>query len=160
MIVGLLAGMLAVLALFYAYVKHTTAKLQADLDAAMKDLAQEAVKKAQSEGVTLDFSPGSVEQVEAILGQLHESHAAGNIDVEITNQAAMVWGAYVGEVIRRREGGAWNCYIDSAGGNAYPLAHGDKNDFPVMWCGQRIVNGPSENVWEKFKGLVLQPGAE
>jgi hypothetical protein len=70
----------------------------------------------------------------------------------------MTWGAYIGEVIRRLEGGHWEKDSDVAGPDTYPIHHGQGQSFVVGWCGKRILNGAEDNVWHKFQVVVLGEG--
>src|SRR6476469_6970110 len=58
-----------------------------------------AVKQAGAAKVELDFSEASVAQLEQLLT------AAPQTDVD---EACKTWGAYFGEVVRRRWGGDWS----------------------------------------------------
>ena len=65
-------------------------------------LAEEAVKFAAGRGATLDYSPDSVERVESLWGDLHTSRSEGKLADRDLNLHAHQFGAYLGEVLRRR----------------------------------------------------------
>ncbi|WP_394794526.1 hypothetical protein [Armatimonas sp.] len=129
--------------------------------AAMADIAAFAVQNAKTEfGVTLNYSPKSVMKVEEILGRLHEQHARTPLTDEAIARQALRFGVYVGEVIRRKQGGQWEmAELDGFDPMAFQITypHHDGKEgtsFPVNWCGKRIYNGPEDNVWHKFHLLV------
>ena len=68
------------------------------------DHAQLAVEVAWEEfGVDLDYSPGSLEAVDAQVESLREEGLTG----EGAAEALFVLGCYVGEVMSRALGGRW-----------------------------------------------------
>jgi hypothetical protein len=104
----------------------------------IEEYAGRAVTTARSAHVTLDFSEASLERLE----QLLEEAAPGDLE-----DAAKMWGAYFGEVVRRRWGGEWSV-------ETYPGAQfatltltvlGSKL-FPSMKIYRRLTQGASENV--------------
>jgi len=46
-----------------------------------------------------------------------------------------------------------------AGEKSYPLHWLGGDSFPVGWCFKRIMNGPEDNVWDKFQ-VVSKERAE
>lgn len=117
----------------------------------MPDVAAHAVQAATEKGKTLDYSPESVKTVESILGELHDEHAKGTLSDNDVNVMAIQYGAYVGEVLRRKYGGSWAADHSVAGPKSYPIHWQDHDSFPVAWCGKRILNGDKDNVWFKFQ---------
>lgn len=82
----------------------------------MSAYAQDAVEYAQrSFDIPLDYSEGSVQQVEPILAKLLETIPKGAPGKLFTkgpsqhelDQMTKMFGGYVGEVIRRAWGGRW-----------------------------------------------------
>jgi hypothetical protein len=115
--------------------------------------ADGSVQQAKSKyGVTLDYKPASVKQVDAILTKLHGEYVKdkGNQRWAIEG---LGWGAYVGEVIRRQYGGHWEKQ-DNATGNPLPLVWRNGTSFPVTWCLGQIISGPSASVWVKYRVLT------
>jgi hypothetical protein len=124
----------------------------ATTDAMMAHFASEAIKWVkQDRGVTLDYSTNSIMIIEEELARIHKTSSpkAGQPGVMGT---AMGYGAYVGEVIRRRDGGTWGEDHPVAGPKSYPLKLGNNEDtiFPIGWCFKRLVNGEEDNVYAKF----------
>ncbi len=75
------------------------------------DHAQLAVEVAREEyGIDLDFSPGSLEDVDAQIEALREEGLTG----EHAAEALFVLGCYVGEVMVRALGGRWIATARSA----------------------------------------------
>jgi hypothetical protein len=128
-------------------------------NALMAALADEAVHRAGSEfQVTLDFGPDSVGAIEGLLGELHARRIAGQMTDARLHREAMTWGAYIGEVVRRLNGGHWEKDHQVAGPGTFPIHYAGHQSFPVGWCGKRILNGEEDNVWHKFQVLTLGKG--
>jgi hypothetical protein len=108
-----------------------------------------AVAYAQSFGKHLDYSDDSVGDVEQILDFYHRDLARSE-EKPTLNQIwsmAVVWGAYLGEVMRRKIGEpcGWifedgELLLEAAGAKANPMGKAYK----------RIVNGPEDNVVSFF----------
>lgn len=126
-----------------------------DVDAEMQLHAQDAVESAAELTVVLDYTPDSVERVEELLAVLHEKRASGQLPDEQVSFAALQYGAYIGEVIRRKHGGTWAIDHKLIGPCTFPLSSRGHEMFPVAWCGKRILYGDEDNVWFKFRALVL-----
>jgi hypothetical protein len=124
----------------------------------MPALASEGVQRAKVEfQMTLDYTPDSVEQLETILTVMHERRAKGEMTDARMAREAMTWGAYIGEVTQRYEGGHWTHREQVDGRYVYPSFGNDRHTmYPVDWCGKRILNGAEDNVWHKFQQFVLK----
>lgn len=131
--------------------RKTQPPIPTDPNVMMPMLADEAVKFAAGHGVTLDYTPESVERVEPILADLHESRISGQLSDRDLNLHAHRFGAYIGEVLRRTYGGHWTEDHEVAGPKTFPIHWKDGQSFPVGWCGKRILNGDEDNVWHKFQ---------
>jgi hypothetical protein len=125
----------------------------------MTFLAAEAVKDAEKENkIKLDYSPQSIEKVEAVLGKIHEQYTKDKLSIAV-NGLAMAYGAYIGEAIRRSEPGSkWERDHPVGGEKSYPLHWKGGESFPCGWCFKRITNGPEDNVWHKYQMLKEQRG--
>jgi hypothetical protein len=117
-------------------------------------LATEAVKDAQENNhVSLDYAPESIQKVEQILGNLHDKYVKDHASIS-ANGLGSAYGAYVGEVIRRSESGAkWERDDPVGGEKSYPIIWGSGRSYPMAWCYHRIVNGPEDNIWVKYRVL-------
>jgi hypothetical protein len=51
--------------------------------------------------------------------------------------------------------GSWAIDHEVAGPGSFPIRWGDHESFPIGWCGKRIINGEEDNVWFKFRALLL-----
>lgn len=118
-------------------------------------LPQEAVAIAKEHhGVTLDYSPASIEQVELILGKLHDEYQSRGT-TEGQRGLALAFGVYIGEVIRKQAGeGQWEQDHPVAGEGSMPLHWKGHASFPVAWCLKRLANGEEDNVWHKYQMIV------
>lgn len=118
-------------------------------------LASAAVKDAREQNhVDLDYSSESIEKVEQILANLHDLYVKNPSSIS-ANGLGSAYGAYIGEVIRRAEPGARWERDDEVGEKSYPIiwGAGSGHSYPMAWCYHRIVNGPEDNVWMKYKIL-------
>ena len=108
-----------------------------------------AIAYAQSFGKRLDYSDDSIDDVEEILDFYHQELVRTE-EKPTQNQIwsmAVVWGAYLGEVMRRKMGEpcGWmfedgEFHLEAAGAKAYPMGKAYK----------RIVNGPEDSVVSFF----------
>jgi hypothetical protein len=105
----------------------------------------------------LDFSARSIADVELILGRLSESIPHGRFQKLIRKQPspeqiahlALIYGIYLGEVLRRKFGGEWR--LESAEGEktiGLRLPAGT-TVYPASQTYRRLLGGAAENV-EKF----------
>jgi hypothetical protein len=147
----ILAAVLLLLLAFRAYRKRIrSAAVSNDPNVFMPMAAEEAVIYAAKRGKTLDYSAESIKTVEALLGELHDSHARGNLPEKNLHVHALDFGGYIGEVLRRKFGGTWATDHPVAGPGSFPIRW-KSDSFPVTWCGKRIINGDEDNVWVKFQ---------
>jgi hypothetical protein len=130
--------------------KHPVAALPKSVEEMAATASNLAVARARSRwAIQLDYTPKSIQVVEMILAQLHETFKAepGLVDV---NAMAFIFGAYIGETMRRNHHGCfWQHDFD-----CYPLHYGETTCFPMAWCTTRIAVGSAENVWSKYQMLT------
>jgi hypothetical protein len=104
----------------------------------MEEYANEASRTAwRDHRLSLDFSDASID----ILEQILDGQAAVDLDFQ-----TKVWGAYFGEVIRRRFGGEWELTLPPAGGNAVVptvTANGARL-YPLLKVYRRLTIGQAE----------------
>lgn len=109
--------------------------------------AAQWVKKDR--GIDLDYSLESVRVVEEELGRIAKEVDRANPKPG-TFGIAMGYGAYIGEVFRRRNGGSWAADHPTAGQNSYPLTIKTNSViFPIGWCWKRLTSGEEDNVYHK-----------
>ncbi|SPE50594.1 hypothetical protein SBV1_1170022 [Verrucomicrobia bacterium] len=120
------------------------------IDDVISYLAGEAIKMVKADrGIDLDYSFDSIKIIEEELARL-----CGQVDKtspqEGTYGLATAYGAYIGEVFRRRDGGSWARDHHAAGPGTNPLnlANGS-TIFPISWCYRRLTVGEEENVYHK-----------
>jgi hypothetical protein len=105
-------------------------------------------------GVELDYSLGSVEQLEEFIDVLVEAVPSG-LWARVSGQRhrnlrdfAKALGGYSGEVLRRERGGTWE--FDRALFPA-PTAYGLRGDYGLIWptarAQLRIENGISDSLY-------------
>ena len=118
-------------------------------------LAGEAVKDAWEQNhVKLDYSVESIKAVDQILGSLHDQYTKDPSRISVKGLGS-AYGAYIGEVIRRREPGARWERDDETGEKSYPIIWGPGagHSYPMAWCYHRILNGDEDNVWIKYHAI-------
>ena len=99
-----------------------------DLAEQMKADALEAQKFSRKHLVLeLDFSEASIESIESNLNTVEYAISGGNSD-ENLDMLARIWGAYIGETLRRECGGEWEqegerLSLRTTGGTVYPQQH-------------------------------------
>ncbi len=119
----------------------------------------DAVDHASQQGRTLDYSVGSLSDVEAILGALHRElpppavrKQSGPSD-DVIETIAKMYGGYLGEVMRLewREG-EWIVPDSGPFANALCLHYGkDSLVSPPSKCYKRIVDGPEDSIVYYFQ---------
>jgi hypothetical protein len=110
----------------------------------------------ENHAATLDGTDASVEQVEAILDRIAATgkKADGAWKSGVVGMA-IIYGFYIGECIRRNHGGTWASDHSVAGEKSFPFTHAGGDSFPTGWARKRIENGPEDNVWHKYRVLVI-----
>ena len=129
----------------------------------MQDLAEQAVRLGREFKIILDYSEGSLEEVERLLGRFHDEisgSGAGKLD-----EMSKIWGGYLGEVVRRRFGGEWSIEKYPAGDFLIvTLNVKGARLFPSMKVHKRLTEGSRENIWSFYQAvrpkLEAQPGAK
>ena len=107
--------------------------------------AQLAVKTAKMQWQeSLDFSADSLDAIERILTAIHTQLKKSPVDsIDRTlDDAANMWGAYFGEVIRRRYGGQWSTSEDFI----LQIDLSGTAPQPIVKVRKRIVDGASDNL--------------
>jgi hypothetical protein len=134
-----------------------------NVDQDMVSLSAQAVERARSSyGVTLDYSPDSVKQVETLLATKYELQKTHPMTEQEIADAAHLWGAYVGEVIKRIHPAHWVRDSQVAGKDALPIVYEDNSgeSYPCAWVYHRLKNGEEDNVWIKFHYYTQAGGLE
>ena len=129
---------------------------------------------ARSFQVELYYSEQSLEQVERLLGELHNQLESGNTAADASviqpseeqvDEMSRVWGGYLGEVVRRRFGGEWTIEKYPAGDFLIvTLNVNGAKVFPAMKIHKRLTNGVADNVLPFYQNvrarLEARPGGK
>lgn len=117
----------------------------------------------QSSGYRADFSPASLWEIDRFFDEHARKGIAkrGGLFAEDLGQRLFALGAYVGEVVRRTQGGVW-MGVDSdpaAEINAELILPGEIHCWPVQRAIKRFQNGAEDSIAVWGHGLGLQVGA-
>lgn len=112
------------------------------LDAMMHASADKAVRIAAADhGMTLDYSPESIARLETVLAA-----RAPVLDTALEDETR-VWGAYFGEVFRRRYPGEWIMAVYPGRDVAMPALNiGGSHVYPLLKVFRRLTIGPAEDL--------------
>src|SRR5256885_15492109 len=112
--------------------------------------SERAVAAARAAKVELDFSEASVAQLERLLEDAPQDDVA---------EAAKMWGAYFGEVVRRRWGGEWS--IETYPGQQFAtltLTVSGSKLFPSMKIYRRLTQGARGDLRAFYQSVKERPG--
>jgi hypothetical protein len=125
--------------------------------AAMREMAENAVRLMAKLRMTLDYSEQSVQTVEAYVGELHQflqSPESAWTDKQKWS-FALIFGGYVGEVVRRAAGGEW---VAGTLGSDPKLVVGNVELSPATKVLKRMDNGIEDHlahyVETVLKGII------
>jgi hypothetical protein len=125
----------------------------------MARAAEDAVEHAlELHDINLDYSRESIKEVDNILALLHRLYSDDGTpewrpsDADL-KMAAMMFGGYIGEVLRREVGGTWQIV---EGSPAISTAKGSA--FPVDKVFKRMTNGPEDDVAFFFSQALAHLG--
>lgn len=115
-----------------------------------RDMLDQVDDLARANHLRLDYSPGSINQIDELLTGLHQEYqdAHDNSDdmLESMHGLALILGAYVIETVERRHGsGTWRLNAPEAGEPDLPYdlpyTHSEQTIVPVEWCFNRLIDG-------------------
>ena len=129
----------------------------------MQGFAEQAVRLGREFKVHLDYSENSLQEVEHLLGRLHDDMSKS--DANKIEEMAKIWGGYLGEVVRRHFGGEWSIEKYPAGDFLIvTLNVNGARLFPSMKVHKRLTEGSGEDIWNFYQSvrakLQAQPGAK
>ncbi|HEX5218303.1 MAG TPA: hypothetical protein VFZ59_01950 [Verrucomicrobiae bacterium] len=109
--------------------------------------ANDAIKWVKEDRkIELDYSSESVAAIEEALDRLSRSIPRDNPPPGTFGQA-IAYGAYLGEVLRRKHGGSWAEGHAEGGKPSYSLTiKSNVVVFPINWCWKRVINGEEDDV--------------
>jgi hypothetical protein len=131
------------------------------LDAMMLAYAAEAVRlAAEDHGMALDFSPESIPRLETVLS------ARTPIPQPEQEEATRLWGAYYGEIFRRKFPAEWIMAVypgqlnsgraDAGTELAMPaLDVSGSHIYPLLKIFRRLTMGPSEDLAAFYVKVVV-----
>ena len=126
-----------------------------NLDELQITMSNFALDIAKAFKIELDFSSKSIKNVEKILSLIHYDYIKGNI-TEGIDGIALEFAFYIISVIEKNfEEGKIERNHKDFGDNAFPYYWKDSVIFPYAWCQKRIYDGIADNVWVKYKRLIL-----
>ena len=124
----------------------------------MEVYAKEAVSLSQATmGQKLDFTEESIKTVENILGRYHseKERAGAHASPKIVDQVCQIYGAYIGEVMRRNYGGEWMLDDTFSPGTKIPaLRMNQLQTSPSAKVYKRIMNGSEDDVWFYYQVFI------
>jgi hypothetical protein len=127
-----------------------------DIELSKDKLSAIAENIAAEFNISLDYSLESIRKVEFVLGKVNEYYK------KLPSKEGMVgvalgFGAYIVKVIERHFGPVKWRRDDPISGlkETFPLAWQGDQIYPVGWCLKRILNGPEDDVWCKFRAIVM-----
>jgi hypothetical protein len=131
------------------------------LDAMMRAYAAEAVRlAAEDHGMALDFSPESIPSLETVLS------ARTPIPQPEQEEATRLWGAYYGEIFRRKFPAEWIMAVypgqlnsgraDAGTELSMPaLDLSGSHVYPLLKIFRRLTMGPSEDLAAFYVKVVV-----
>lgn len=137
---------------------ESSGKLNADIERFLAS-AQEHAQRLYS--TQLDFTERSIADVELILGRLSESIPHGRLQKLIRKQPppeqiahiAIIYGIYLGEVLRRKLGGEWRLeHLEGQKTIGLRLPAGTIV-YPASQTYRRLMTGAAENVENFFQSI-------
>lgn len=106
----------------------------------------------------LDFTEKSVQELESQFDAVRYALRGGLTDDNLQNLTKL-WGAYLGETLKRLGGGEWTT-IQTDGRERLAVKVRESTIFPHEKVHARLTNGASENVWEYFQTMRPLLGGE
>lgn len=114
-----------------------------------KRLANLAVSYAKQMGYTFDYSAACVEQLETILNEYSEELMADQSE-QITEKQiwsmSLIWGAYLGETIRRQTTSNVRWLQEEDTKEVYLINENQGKVYPVTKVQKRLREGLQDNV--------------
>lgn len=127
-----------------------------DMHKLKEELNDNALEIAKVLGFELDYSHKSIKKVERILGKVHKEYKKTGDDDGLRG-VAISFAAYIINVIERNTiRGTWKRDHPKMGEDTFPFEWKDTTIFPFAWCMKRILDGKGDDVWSKYKVLVME----
>ena len=138
--------------------RESSGDLSADIERFLGSACEHAQRIYSTQ---LDFTERSIADVELILGRLSESIPHGRFQKLMRKQPppeqiahiAIIYGVYVGEVLRRKLGGEWRLEnLDGQKTIGLRLPAGT-TIYPASQTYRRLMTGAAENVEKFFQSI-------
>jgi hypothetical protein len=128
-----------------------------DINERMARYGQDAADMIRAEyGYELDFSEPTIGAIEALLNAFWQDDEKED---ELFNKVALLFGSYIGELIRTRYPQARWSEGSLTPDAPPPMVHvGEIAVSPIVWCFKRLYNGPADSVIDKY--LAFREAAE
>ncbi|NMB56035.1 MAG: hypothetical protein GYA15_15185 [Leptolinea sp.] len=111
-----------------------------NLEQSITELASQAVQAARDRyGVTLDFSMNSLNQFYLLIDQAHQVYLSSNVSPQGLDHTVEVWGAYLGETLRRNKRGVWKIDPEQTGDRRIYLTTSNVRIHPLEQVRIRIT---------------------
>ena len=125
----------------------------------MQSLAAKLVSFASGKfQLKLDYSDASITEVERILDELYADFSRKGSDAKATIEGlSNYFGAYIGEVLRRKHGGIWRADIPGMNPSAHGVEVGELIFGPPRSVYLRLTEGADYSVkalYEKFEASI------
>jgi hypothetical protein len=118
-------------------------------------LVDAAIQIGKNSCTKLDFSDGSVAQVEDILRIMGETYEESGDD-EGLRGIALAMAAYIIAVVEKTGPiGSWERDHPEAGEYSFPYYWNEGTLFPVAWCLRKIFNVGQVDIWVWYKSMVI-----
>jgi hypothetical protein len=133
--------------------EHSMMEMTPTPDGLMAWAANGAVSMARKvfHDSSLDYSEASIARVEALMGHCARLVTENPEDLE---DQATIWGAYVGEVMRRHLHGEWTFSVDEASGAITSTLRIEHLALqPIDRVTKRLIGGPAHNLWSYYCGV-------
>ena len=116
----------------------------------MQAYADEAVRVAAADhGMALDYSPASIASLETIVAARRPVPKADQ------EEATQLWGAYFGEVFRRRYPCEWTMTVYPGGEMAMPaLEIQGSHIYPLLKIFRRLTMGSAEDLMAFYQKVT------
>lgn len=99
---------------------------------------------------------GSLAEFDRYLDAISKSSWFKNFSLKDKRAEAVIAGAFVGEAIRRTHGGFWQEKADIPGAEPFVLNVNGAQIWPINWCFKRLMNGPEDNIYDKYALYILK----
>ncbi len=131
-------------------------KQEKELDRLKDELADLAIQIAGSFRIKLDYTEKSIRKVEKVLSKIHKEYRKTKNEDGLQGIAAEFAFYIIKTIEKNHESGKLERDHPDFGENSFPYYWKDTTLLPYGWCLKRIFEGKQDNVWSKYKTLVMK----